>query len=240
MFCKYHTQRIAIKKCSYCEVSICEECEVILKGKFFCPDCANRYLPGIHLAPERNPWKAAVFSLFLPGLGQVYNGQLAKGLRIFFFCWLIVPWIYGVVDAFRTAGQINNQTLFARSATKDAVLFLLVAALAVMGVVQVFRFSDSSERAEIWVEKDLLSLSQAAERYYTDKKTYPINFSQLYFSKPPYVTDSYCDTQRHGFEFTCDFSVKGYIVTAKPLDRKLRRDIYTITTGGVRHRTPFY
>ena len=42
----------------------------------------------------KNPWVALVLSLF-PGVGQIYNGQLAKGVFFFFaeaFC------IYGAGD----------------------------------------------------------------------------------------------------------------------------------------------
>jgi TM2 domain-containing membrane protein YozV len=69
----------------------------------------------------KSPGLAAVLSFFLPGLGQIYNGQIAKG--IFFlalaslFMWLMgivigfvlypVLWIYAIYDAYRTAERIN-------------------------------------------------------------------------------------------------------------------------------------
>ncbi len=59
---------------------------------------------------------AAVLSFFVSGLGQIYNGQILKGLILFviysvcwIFWWLILPlfvlfifWLYGIVDAYRT------------------------------------------------------------------------------------------------------------------------------------------
>lgn len=69
----------------------------------------------------KSPGLAAVLSFFLPGLGQIYNGQIAKGL--FFvvlaavFGWLTVVvigfllypilWVYGIYDAYKTAERIN-------------------------------------------------------------------------------------------------------------------------------------
>ena len=64
---------------------------------------------------------AAVFSFFIPGLGQIYNGQIGKGIMymiVAFFCalstvlligFLLVPiwWIIGIVDAYKTANKIN-------------------------------------------------------------------------------------------------------------------------------------
>ena len=46
---------------------------------------------------------AAALSLVLPGLGQLYNGQLVKGLLVFFTAFLVVPYIYGIIDAYLVA-----------------------------------------------------------------------------------------------------------------------------------------
>lgn len=73
----------------------------------------------------KSPGLAAVLSFFVPGLGQIYNGQIAKGIVVFvigplFFLgvlgWigvgylLYVPlWIYAIYDAYRTAERINAE-----------------------------------------------------------------------------------------------------------------------------------
>jgi|GEM_PF-5862205 len=60
----------------------------------------------IELYHERvvsNPYLAALLSLMVPGLGQVFNRQLGKGLAVFLLSFLIVPYVYGVVDAFLVA-----------------------------------------------------------------------------------------------------------------------------------------
>jgi TM2 domain-containing membrane protein YozV len=64
----------------------------------------------------RNPTLAVALSL-IPGLGQVYNGNLVRGI-IFFIATLIglviliipgiIVWIYSIYDAYRTAGRINR------------------------------------------------------------------------------------------------------------------------------------
>ena len=83
----------------------------------FCPHCGDR-LPklkqtavacpicGGDLKPEkaRNTARTAgLLSLVLPGAGQVFNGQFFRGLLIFATSWLIVPWLFGVIDAYGTA-----------------------------------------------------------------------------------------------------------------------------------------
>ena len=75
----------------------------------------------------KNPWAALALSLF-PGVGQIYNGQLAKGIFFFFaeaFCiygagdinWFpfafLIPFVYfyNLVDAWRSATLINARFL---------------------------------------------------------------------------------------------------------------------------------
>jgi len=68
-----------------------------------------------------NPNLAAVFSFFYMGLGQIYNGQLHKGIA-FIIAYSIsliligaiigsftspILWIYGIYDAYKSAEKIN-------------------------------------------------------------------------------------------------------------------------------------
>ncbi len=70
----------------------------------------------------KNPGLAAVLSFFYMGLGQIYNGQISKG--VFFIIaytvsWILmilvigflttpVMWIYGMYDAYKSAEKINS------------------------------------------------------------------------------------------------------------------------------------
>lgn len=69
----------------------------------------------------KNPGLAAVLSFFYMGLGQIYNGQIAKGIvfivaySISWFLMIIVIgflttpilWIYGMYEAYNTAQKFN-------------------------------------------------------------------------------------------------------------------------------------
>ena len=69
----------------------------------------------------KNPGLAAVLSFFYCGLGQIYNGQIAKGIGlivIYSISWLLILlviglittpllWIYGMWDAYKSAERIN-------------------------------------------------------------------------------------------------------------------------------------
>lgn len=71
---------------------------------------------------RRNPGVAAVLSFFIPGLGQIYNGELTKGLVIVFVtaiswmltkiiigAFILIPlWIWAIYDAYKTAEKINT------------------------------------------------------------------------------------------------------------------------------------
>jgi TM2 domain-containing membrane protein YozV len=69
----------------------------------------------------KNPGVAAVLSFFITGLGQIYNGQILKGvlfiviqaINLLLMYVLIgfitspIFWIWGMVDAYGTAEKIN-------------------------------------------------------------------------------------------------------------------------------------
>ena len=71
----------------------------------------------------KSPGLATVLSFFFCGLGQIYNGQILKGLVLviaYFVSWLMmyiiigfittpILWIWGIVDAYRKAQKINAQ-----------------------------------------------------------------------------------------------------------------------------------
>jgi len=73
-------------------------------------------------AKMKNSGLAAVLSFFFTGLGQIYNGQIGKGilfiiiqginfLLMFIFVGFItyaIVWIWGMIDAYKTAEKINR------------------------------------------------------------------------------------------------------------------------------------
>jgi TM2 domain-containing membrane protein YozV len=73
--------------------------------------------------PMRSPVLAAILSLIVAGLGQIYNGQVAKGvvfiivqlvngaLTAVFIGWLLLPLvgIWAMVDAYMTAKHNNER-----------------------------------------------------------------------------------------------------------------------------------
>ena len=99
-----------------------------------CPDCGVNQ-PGYDMNQQlnsntyqqtvyqlKNPGIAAVLSAFFVGFGQIYNGQIAKGL-VFMLFYLVsivlifviigfittpILWIYGIYDAYNTAKRINS------------------------------------------------------------------------------------------------------------------------------------
>jgi TM2 domain-containing membrane protein YozV len=97
--------------CKKCGSEILDEAEI-------CPKCGVRQ----KTSEPKNPGVAAVLSFLWVGLGQIYNGQLGKGLLFIVLqiinCFLLlvligfitVPafWIYGIYDAYTTAEKINR------------------------------------------------------------------------------------------------------------------------------------
>ena len=108
---------VKMKYCHHCGAQIAYEAEI-------CPKCGVRVSTPPQTSPSatKNPGIAAVLSALFMGIGQIYNGQIAKGILmgvVAIVCiatsMFIVPlillaalWIYGVYDAYKTAGKINR------------------------------------------------------------------------------------------------------------------------------------
>lgn len=98
----------------------------------FCSNCSTR-LPQVNeprkmvLIVEKSPGLAAVLSFFWCGLGQIYNGQILKGLVMLLLYglswWLMfvmigfittpILWIWGIIDAYRVADRVNQRSALA-------------------------------------------------------------------------------------------------------------------------------
>ncbi|NPE28593.1 zinc-ribbon domain-containing protein [Methanococcoides sp. SA1] len=119
-----------MKFCSNCEEEIDEKAVI-------CPKCG--VTSGTrHPAPKspKDPVLAAVLSLLFSGLGQVYNGELKKGIGI--LVGVIVGWIfflipgliicvYGVYDAYTTSKKMNSgEIALKKTHFSDYILFILV------------------------------------------------------------------------------------------------------------------
>ena len=64
---------------------------------------------GVRLKNKKSPTTAAFLSFLWTGLGQIYNGQVAKGIFLWIFCLIgllcglivgILIWLYGMWDAY--------------------------------------------------------------------------------------------------------------------------------------------
>lgn len=77
--------------------------------------------PVIVVRSPKSPGVAAVLSFFWAGLGQIYNGEIGKGI-LFMVLYVVsaflmmavigfittpILWIFGMVDAYKTAEKIN-------------------------------------------------------------------------------------------------------------------------------------
>lgn len=72
---------------------------------------------------EKSSGLAAVLSFFISGLGQIYNGQILKGIIILLiqglnglltfiligYIFLPIVWLFAIIDAYRSAEKINRR-----------------------------------------------------------------------------------------------------------------------------------
>ncbi len=109
---------ITAKFCPNCGSEIDEKAEI-------CPKCGVRVKPVSTRTEKKSSGLAAVASFFIPGLGQIYNGQIGKGimfiiisiifglLMIVLIGFILLPlfWIYNIYDAYSTAEKINAEQI---------------------------------------------------------------------------------------------------------------------------------
>jgi TM2 domain-containing membrane protein YozV len=118
MFCyKCGTQTMA-------DSEWCRQCGEALRAPV--TSTLPAYAPQPHVLVVRSGKSAglaAVLSFFWCGLGQIYNGEIAKGvifivlfgvsvLTMFILIgWLTTPvlWIWGMVDAYQTSERLNRE-----------------------------------------------------------------------------------------------------------------------------------
>ena len=76
----------------------------------------NALVPHQPTGPK-SPAASALLSAMIPGAGQLYNGQVGKGLAFFFISLMMVatppmfflPWLWGIADAYSTTRRQNAQ-----------------------------------------------------------------------------------------------------------------------------------
>ncbi len=109
-----------------CTIVICPNCGKNTPEGKFCEHCGASVQktqtfqqPAQGTAPvqNKNPILALVLSLIICGVGQMYNGQLRKGvimlvatiiMAILFWPISLIILIYSMYDAYTTAQKINN------------------------------------------------------------------------------------------------------------------------------------
>ena len=227
MFCKFHEKRLAHEKCSLCGVPVCSDCHRVLNGKAYCPNCLSKKETVQDTKhSERNPVTALVLALF-PGLGQVYNGQLLKGLIVFFTSWLVVPWLYGMYDAYATACLINSREIETNisSGLLAGCLVLIILFFSLFAGGPFFLLKDIpymiqtalKGAPEARVRRILEDISGAVQSYRMDHSAYPEDVTDLYFGDVPYLSDMYCGTVKNDYRYDCIFDAQGYEITVVPL-----------------------
>lgn len=157
MKCYLHGDRDSVGVCTRCGKNVCTQCSIELDGKLVCKTCAEEMIrssqasqaqpqspqsqqpqyaaqpypvyPGTVVVRHKEPILSLILSFFIPGLGQVYNGQLMKGIVILAlyvilwvvsgllmviligFCTMVLPiliWVYAMYDAYVVAGRVNR------------------------------------------------------------------------------------------------------------------------------------
>ena len=76
-----------------------------------CPKCGVRQSGGKSGSSGANRTTAALFALFLGGMGlhKFYIGDSSKGILYLIFCWTFVPAILALIDAIKWFGMSDSE-----------------------------------------------------------------------------------------------------------------------------------
>lgn len=73
----------------------------------------NPYVQPVY-ARRKDPGIALLLSFLFPGLGQIYNGDVGKGIGFMIGFWILIWvgiglifWVWGMIDAYQVATNIN-------------------------------------------------------------------------------------------------------------------------------------
>ena len=113
MKCANHPDIDSVSQCISCGRQICKDCRVVSKKKDLCRTCFVKRV-GEATKIRHSPLAAALLSLFIPGAGQIYNGQIKKGIAYLLGFWLVLPWLFGIKDAYATAREVARYKLVPR------------------------------------------------------------------------------------------------------------------------------
>jgi TM2 domain-containing membrane protein YozV/Tfp pilus assembly protein PilE len=185
---------------------------------------------------ELSPALAAILSFIIAGLGQIYNGQVWKGLLIFLTSWLLFPWIIGIFDAYFVAKKINEGKIIFKKRTGcliamiigvflSWVMIFIVAMLAAIAIPGLLKArAVASEKA---AKATLQSVSTALELYATQNNNiYPESEASL-SAVPPLN-----NREVYGYVFKEELKASGYKIIAMPVYCYEGMSTFTIETGG--------
>jgi TM2 domain-containing membrane protein YozV len=146
--------------------TICPHCgfESRDESPRFCSACGARMdgspptwysAPGMPVHEQKSTTVAGFCSSVLPGLGQVYNGETAKGYILFlltvaglvmFLIPGLIVWLYSLYDAYAIAGKMNSGAMEVRPTSSlqmaifivFAIIIVIIAVLVIISIAMSF------------------------------------------------------------------------------------------------------
>jgi hypothetical protein len=108
----------------------CPNCgaELQYKEAEICPSCGVRIRPP-ETPKKKEPVLAALLSFIFAGSGQVYNGELGKGILILAGT---IVWLFGIFDAYTTSEKMNKGEIPLKEASGESIIAYILAFVAII------------------------------------------------------------------------------------------------------------
>ena len=177
---------------------------------------------------------AVTLAFLVPGAGQVYNGQVRKGLAVFFTCWMVLPWLYGIYDAYCFAQLINRNKVSTSPSVEVLTVYLCGAVFILwLAVTQMRPFLSYTFIKEPRARARLTRMQEALQVFEQEQGRYPSDAEALYYANPVYSDAFICNQAEGGYEYSCVFSEIEYKIIATPVDGRYRRGLMLAPRGAV-------
>lgn len=244
MKCANHFEKEAITKCNLCAKPLCDECVVKLHEESYCRPCSTAKTGAISgvKKQEHSPALAAILSFIIAGLGQMYNGQVWKGLFVFLTSLLVIPWVFGIFDAYFVAKKIASGERELKKKTGCLIAMIiwvfvswvmifvlaLLAAIVIPNLLRARMITDEKS-----VVSTLQSISSAFESYAAqNNKIYTLSEETLITTQPQYLPAAYNNRTLYGYKLTETLRTSGYSIKAEPVTCLPGGKIFIMETGG--------
>ncbi|MBU2101982.1 MAG: hypothetical protein KKF80_01150 [Candidatus Omnitrophica bacterium] len=187
---------------------------------------------------------ATVLSFIIGGLGQIYNGQIAKGIVLLLTSWLVIPWVIGIFDAYHVASKIRSGEIVAHKRF-GCLIAVVIATCAfwtfviIVAIVSAIAIPIFMQRKIVARERSLRAALQTTgtifESYAAQHNgRYPATLEELQSTGKPWLLIPEERKNHNDYLIATELTVNHYRILAEPkICGVTGNKIFVLETNGI-------